>query len=85
MQGEELLLVPIRSDIADVDGLLFLLPNEVAVRIWDHLEEEVSFEALRDRIVEEYDVAPGTASGDLEGFLGQLDSIGAIRTREAIA
>ena len=84
-QGEELLLVPIRSDVADVDGFLFLLPNEIAVRIWDHLEEEVSFEMLLDRIVDEYEVEPDTASVDLDGFLGQLDSIGAIQIREAIA
>ena len=64
VQGEEILLVPIRNDVADIDAFLFLLPNEIAVRIWEHIEEEVSFETVLDRLVQEFAVDRETASLD---------------------
>ena len=50
-----------------------------AQRIWEILETPLSFSALVDRLVEEYQVSPETCAADLERFLGEMEREGILR------
>jgi len=50
-----------------------------AQRIWEILETPLTFSALVDRLVEEYQVSPETCAADLERFLGEMEREGILR------
>lgn len=50
-----------------------------AQRIWEYLETPLTFSALVDRMVKEYEVAPETCSADLESFLAEMEREGLLR------
>lgn len=77
-QTGEMLLVPIRNDVADVQGMLYLLPNAVAVRAWECLAEGPTFSELARKIAAEFDGERSRIEYDLAEFLDQLRSIGAL-------
>ena len=47
--------------------------------IWEILETPLTFSALVDRLVEEYQVSPETCAADLEGFLSEMVQEGLLR------
>jgi hypothetical protein len=47
--------------------------------IWEILETPLTFSALVDRLVEEYQVSPDTCAADLERFLGEMEREGLLR------
>ena len=47
--------------------------------IWDHLATPLTFSALVDRLVTEYNVAPETCAADVEQFLAEMEREGLIR------
>ncbi len=77
-QAGEVLLVPIRNDMAEVSGMLYLLPNEVSIRIWEHLAQESTFDRLVEAIEAEYEADRESVTRDVSEYLEQLQSIGAI-------
>ncbi|MBI4614318.1 MAG: PqqD family protein [Planctomycetes bacterium] len=81
-QAGEMLLVPVRNDVADVRGMLYLLPNAVAVRAWECLAEGPTFSELAEKISAEFDGERSRIEYDLTEFLDQLRSIGALQERE---
>jgi hypothetical protein len=48
----------------------------VARSIWENLETPLTFSALVDRMVKEFQVAPDTCSADLERFLAEMEREG---------
>jgi hypothetical protein len=44
--------------------------------IWESLETPLTFSALVDRLVEEYQVSPETCAADLERFLEEIEREG---------
>ena len=74
--GDEFILVPIRQRAGEVDSIYTL--NEVGALIWELLDGQTNLGAIRDAIVEEFEVSPEQAEADLMAFVGQLASVGAI-------
>lgn len=72
----EFILVPIRQRGEDVDCIYTL--NEVAARIWELIDARRTVEDIRDRIVQEYDVAPEVAEQDSLDLLIKLVSVQAL-------
>jgi hypothetical protein len=47
--------------------------------IWEQLETPLTFSALLDRMVGDYEVEPETCAADLEGFLAEMEREGLLR------
>lgn len=74
---EETILVPVRMDVAEMDGIYTL--NEIGAFVWEQLETPLSLDQLQQRILEEYDVIPEVATSDLKTFLDDLLAIEALK------
>ena len=74
--GEQI-LVPIRKRAVDMAALYVL--NETGARIWSLLDGQRSLADVRDLLIEEYDVQPEAAEGDLLEIVGQLQEIGVLK------
>ena len=70
LDGEEVIL-----NLAD--GTYYGL-NEVGARIWSLLQEEPMLHRVRDRIVDEYDVAHEQCERDLVGLVRELEEAGLV-------
>ena len=74
---DELVLVPIRQDVADMDCIYTM--NPVAAFIWEKLDGKTTLPEIEAALISEYDVDRATAAADLEEFVQQLESASAIR------
>jgi hypothetical protein len=74
---DELVLVPIRQDVADMDCIYTM--NPVGAFIWEKLDGRATLGDLQSAVVDEFAVDPEVAAADLREFLGELESAGAIR------
>jgi len=74
--GEECILVPIRQGASDLESIYTL--NETAARIWELLDGTATGIEIRNKITEEFDVAPEEAEKDLIHHLQELASVKAI-------
>ena len=52
--GEELLLIPLKDNVADFNQYLVL--NELGAFIWTTLDAETSYETLQNQILNEFEV-----------------------------
>ena len=68
--GEELLLIPLKDNVADFNQYLVL--NELGAFIWSALHAELTFEALQDEILNEFEVEPVILRSDLEKFIPEI-------------
>lgn len=73
---DEAVLVPIQKDVNHMDCIYTL--NEVASFIWEHLEHPSSQQHLQAALLDEYDADDDILKTDLERFLDEMLSIGAI-------
>jgi hypothetical protein len=73
----ETILVPIRNNVGDLDCIYSL--NPVGALVWEQLDGVATIEAIRDRIVGEYDISAVAAEADLNAFVAEMESISAIR------
>jgi hypothetical protein len=74
--ADEYILVPIRHQASEVDGIYSL--NKAAAWIWELIDGERSVSEIRDAVLAKFDVDVETANQDIEDFLEQLVQIGAI-------
>jgi len=74
---DETILVPIKDNVGDMGSIYNL--NEIGAFIWEHLNGERNLEAVRDKILEEYEVSPQEAEADLNEFINDLIEIEAVR------
>jgi hypothetical protein len=72
----EYILVPIRSNAADLDYIYTL--NEVGARIWELIDGTRTVGDVRDIFCSEYDVTPETAAEDLDALLAELAAISTV-------
>lgn len=74
---DEMVLVPVRQNVAEMDCIYTM--NEVGALIWERLDGGATLGELRAAIVEVYAVEPEAAGEDVLEFLGELESVGAVR------
>ena len=74
----EVVLIPVVSDAVRLDAYLYLLDNEVAVRVWDLIDGKRSIEQIRRVIWEEFEIDEATLKTDVADFIKQLEEVGAI-------
>jgi hypothetical protein len=69
--GDESVIVPVRSHVADLDAVITL--NPVGARIWELLDGRRNLEAIAGTICEEYEVELETARADVDEFIRGLE------------
>jgi len=74
----EAILVPIRRNVADMESVYTL--DSVGADIWSLIDGERTLADILDALLGEYDVEANVLSRDLDEFIEQLVSVGAIRT-----
>lgn len=76
--GDEVILVPIRRNVADLESIYTL--NPVAARIWELIDGKRQVKGIKEAILQEYEVDERKAEKDLREFLSQLEEIKAVAT-----
>jgi hypothetical protein len=74
---DELILVPIRQSVAEMEALYTL--NEVGARVYELIDGKRPVRDIVDAIVLEFEVAFETAEADVREFISQLLQIESIR------
>jgi len=74
---DEMILVPIVQDTADMDCVYAL--NEIGAAVWGQLEQPRSQMDLKQAILQEYNAEPAVIKSDLDTFLQEMIEIGAIQ------
>ncbi|MBI4247835.1 MAG: PqqD family protein [Candidatus Rokubacteria bacterium] len=77
--GGEVLLLPIRQNMGDLESLFTL--NAVGARVWELLDGGRRLGEIRDVIVAEFEVTPGQAEADLVDFIDKLAALEGVRAR----
>ena len=74
---DETILVPIRQNVAELNCIYSL--NEIGTMLWQLLREPQSPADLQAFILREFEVTADQASRDVQVFLDQLLSYGALQ------
>lgn len=75
--ADELFLVPVRENLADMTGVYSL--NPIAGYIWNSIDSSRTLAEIRDLVIEKFDVARETADADIREFISELYSENLIR------
>lgn len=73
----EAILVPIRGNIGEMESIYTL--DSVGADIWKLIDGERTLAEILNALLGEYDVEASVLSQDLDEFVEQLVSVGAIR------
>jgi hypothetical protein len=76
--GDETVIVPVRSHVADLDSIYTL--NEVGSVIWRRLAGQTSFAQIVACLCDIYDVTAEEAAQDAADFLHVLETAGLVST-----
>lgn len=68
--GEELLLIPLKDNVADFNQYLVL--NELGAYIWDLLEAQTTFDNVHGKVYAAFEVSSTQLQTDLELFITTL-------------
>jgi hypothetical protein len=68
--GGELVIVPVRSQVANLDSAFTL--NEVGATIWKMLDGRTALAKVAAAVAGEYEVSEATAAGDVAEFVDLL-------------
>jgi hypothetical protein len=66
----EIIIVPIRRGVGDMNSVYTL--NPVGTVLWDFMAKSHSVPEMVERICNEFEVTPGQALSDVEGFVNSL-------------
>jgi hypothetical protein len=66
----ELIIVPIRSGVGDLNSLYTL--NPVGSVLWDFMTQDHTVAEMVERVCDEFEVSTSQAKQDIEEFLGSL-------------
>lgn len=69
--GDEVVIVPIRNNVGDLDSVYTL--NEVAARVWSLLDGRHDSESVIEVICREFEVAPDVATSDVGELFASLE------------
>lgn len=73
---EDMILVPTHANVADLNCLYTL--NDVGVLLWEKLAKPCDFASLVKAVTAEYQVEAETTAKDIEVFIDELLSTGAL-------
>jgi len=68
--GDESVIVPLRTNVADLDSVIAL--NPVASRIWELIDGHRPLDAIVETICDEYEVSVETARADVDELIRSL-------------
>lgn len=74
---EETILVPVYQNVAEMDAIYTL--NALGAFLWERLALPQPQAFLEAAVLEEFDVDPGTVKIDLDVFIQEMESIGAVK------
>ena len=74
-------LVSDEAVLVNLNTEMYLGLNPVGARMWRVLSEASSIQAAYEQLLQEYDVEPSKLRGDLEEFIGELQTHRLIETR----
>lgn len=74
---DESVLVPFHNNVADMDCIYTL--NSLGAFIWEQLADPATRTQLEQAVLAEYDADPAVVVADLDRFLAEMVSIGAMR------
>lgn len=72
----EMLLVPIRGDLAGMQRIFAL--DEVGECIWQQLDAQPSLHTIRDAVLANFDVPEEQAEADIQEFIAELLEAGLV-------
>lgn len=72
--GGENLLVPLGSQVMDLNGLIIL--NDTAACVWELLTEEYTLDELAAAVAERFDVAAEITRADVQTFVDEINRLG---------
>lgn len=75
--AEEAVLVPLHQQVADMDCIYTM--NSVGAFVWEKLDGRATLSDLQAAMLDEYAAEPEVLIADLEVFLQDMVSIGALR------
>ena len=73
---DEVILVPIRQNVADLESIYTL--SEVGAYVWEQIDGHRTTAEILPLMVGEFEVSEEEAQKDLTEFIQQLSSVGAI-------
>jgi len=79
--GGEMIVVPIRSGVADLECVFTL--DEVGAAIWRAVESPKTEEQILQSVLDQFDAEESDVRRDLGEFLATLDEAGLLRRLEA--
>lgn len=68
--GNEYVLVPVTSNIADMNSVYTL--NETGAFIWEQIDGEKTVKEIVEALIAEYDISGETANNDVFEFIDDL-------------
>ena len=74
--ADEAVLVPVRSNVGDLDSIFTL--NQTAITIWSALDGMTPLHRVIDVVCDEYEIDRETAAADTREILAQLAEAGLI-------
>jgi ABC-type thiamin/hydroxymethylpyrimidine transport system permease subunit len=74
---DELVLVPICQDVADMDCIYTM--NPVGALIWEKVDGQATLAEIQAAVADQYDADPQAVAADVAGFLQELEAAGAVR------
>lgn len=80
----ETLLIPIRSQVADMQNI-FALTHDSAEYIWRRLDGKQNLEQIHQGIMDNFQVENQQSLSDLEEFITRLEDAGIIEEQEETA
>jgi len=76
MIGDEVILVPVKGQLAQLQQVFVL--NPVGAFIWDHLDGTEDLNALKTALTAAFDVEPEEAENDIRGYIDDLTAHGLV-------
>lgn len=73
----EAILVPIHRHVQDMQSIYTM--DSVGADIWNLIDGQRTVGEIRDALLVEYDVEPDDLAKDVDEFIAQLVSVGAVR------
>lgn len=80
---DEVVLVPVKRNITELENGIFLLRDPVAFQIWQLIDGKRTIGEIQQAIFEMFQVDPSRLAEDLEEFVISLAEVGAIQRAEA--